>query len=138
MIQMCKLLCTYSRVRSQHKVFLRAMKRGRFKKYMTIWAICSLPLIVCSYILDPDKLINGHYSFIPSCLFKFITDDECIGCGFTRSMSLFAHGRLEESLNYNKMGYVIFMLILILNLIFAVQYLKKKLFRKEVDSVQDT
>ena len=99
------------------------MKISKIQTYTAIWAVCSLPVIFLSFFLDPDKLIENEYSFMPSCLFKFVTENECIGCGFTRSMSLFAHGRLEESFSYNKMGSVIFMLILIMNILLAYKLL---------------
>lgn len=95
--------------------------------YIKVWAVCSIPLIVGALLLDPDKIIDGEYAFLPNCLFRFFFGEECFGCGFTRSLSLFAHGRLEESLSYNKMGCVIFMLILIINVfLVCIPFIKKK------------
>lgn len=103
---------------------------GRLSKssfYIKVWALCSLPFLVASFLLNPDKVIAGEYGFLPKCLFRLVFGEDCFGCGFARSMSLFAHGRLEESFSYNKMGCVIFMLIVIINVIFVcIPFIKNK------------
>lgn len=104
---------------------IRVKSESKFFLYIKIWGFCCLPFVVFSFLLKPEKLSGGEYSFMPQCLSKFFFQTECIGCGFTRAICLFAHGRLEESLNVNKIACVIFMLILIINIFLAVELFQK-------------
>ena len=60
-------------------------------------------MIIIPYVYTTDKIP------LPECAFKSITTHSCPTCGISRSYFAIAHGEFFESLNYNFMGTLLYM-----------------------------
>ena len=47
------------------------------------------------------------------CLHRLIYNEPCAGCGLTRSFVSFAHGDIESSSKYHKLGIPLFLIVLL-------------------------
>ncbi len=61
-------------------------------------------MIIIPYIYTIDKIP------LPECAFKSITAHSCPTCGISRSYFAMAHGEFFESLNYNFIGTLLYMI----------------------------
>ena len=55
---------------------------------------------------------DRHWTLPPACPVKAMTGHDCPGCGLTRSFVAIAHGDLDASLLYNRMGIAFFIAVL--------------------------
>jgi len=85
---------------------------------LIIWlgGLCYLAL------LNPDS--SGHFSLCP---FKNLGFHFCPGCGLGQSISLFFHGRFEESLRTHPLGILAF--IVLFSRIIKLSLINLKRFR---------
>ena len=93
------------------------MKEWRHKLFFWLVFLTFTPVMTLFFVLDPDELIMGSYSYMPPCLTVTFFGIECPGCGMGRALCLIAHGRFSEAAQFNSASNVIFMLISILNLV---------------------
>lgn len=95
------------------------MKSGRFhiletmqqKKpgYKEKIILLGVPLFFIAAYIYP--FVSGDR--MPLCAFHFVTDLSCPGCGVTRALAAFIHGDFQSSINYNPMGIVIALLLVV-------------------------
>ena len=104
------------------------MKSDKGLFYSALAGVCFIPVMTLFFILDPDRLVNGQYTFMPPCLTVQFFGVECPGCGMGRAFCLIAHGRFSEALSFNKASCVIFMLISLV-ILSAMVYFGQKLMR---------
>jgi hypothetical protein len=108
----------------------------KFLFYIAFAGLFFTPVLALFFVVDPDRLIADDYSFVPPCLTILFFETECLGCGMGRAFSLIAHGRFAESLEYNKSGCVIFMLISLVNITGLVYFGQKlkEIYRNKLKS----
>ena len=94
-------------------------KDKEFKKDQLTFLIFAISIILLSLILKPsnpnqedDRLSLFGFKTPTICLHKLIYKKPCAGCGLTRSFVCFAHGNIEASLEYHKLGIPLFLLVL--------------------------
>jgi hypothetical protein len=80
------------------------------------------------YVFQAKNAVN--FSGVELCLFKHFTGLPCPSCGSTRSVLQLFQGNLREAFLFNPIGYVIFIVLLIVPLwiIFDVIFAKPSLF----------
>jgi len=71
--------------------------------------VAALASIVGAALLLPPSAIGFN-----TCLSRLIFHADCPGCGLTRSMIAFAHGRLGNSLAFHPAGHLLFSYMVLL------------------------
>lgn len=84
------------------------------KRLYSLFIICLIAgYIWFYYCLSSQPTTNGGKE-IHFCLIKSITGIPCPSCGSTRSVIEISHGNLLNALYYNPLGYIIFVIMLVL------------------------
>ncbi len=96
------------------------MKEKEFKKDQWILLLFAASIIFLSCILSPapsisqdDRLTIFGFKTPIICLHRLIYQRPCAGCGLTRSFVSFAHGDIENSCKYHKLGIPLFIVLLL-------------------------
>ncbi len=61
-----------------------------------------------SFFVSPEDLDSGRVALSPTCTTKRLFGKECPTCGLTRAFSALSHGRLRQSLEYNRAAPVVY------------------------------
>ena len=94
------------------------MKDVEFIKEQWLLLLFSATIIILSCLLSPgnkqddDRLTIFGFKTPIFCLHRLIYNKPCAGCGITRSFVSFAHGDIETSYKYHKLGIPFFLLFL--------------------------
>lgn len=89
-----------------------------YKKHHSTFLIVSILIMISSFILTPAPPQGESVSFfgydIPnSCPSHVIWGIDCAGCGMTRSFVAIVHGQWKEALEFNRVGPILFLLVII-------------------------
>ena len=93
-------------------------KDKEFKKNQLFFLLVSASIILLSLILKPgdhsqdDRLSIFGFKTPILCFHMLIYNKPCAGCDLTRSFVCFAHGDIEASFEYHKLGIPLFLLVL--------------------------
>jgi len=95
---------------------------GRKLPELAAIAFCTA-VVVCSGLLGPGgewhstgervSLTRDGTWVLPACPFHTVTGIRCPGCGTTRSFIAMGHGRLAQAWRHNRIGPIIYLLILV-------------------------
>ncbi len=77
-------------------------------------------------MLSASIWINPEKTNIITCWFREITGHSCPSCGLSRSIYAVAHLHIKEAFRFHLMGPVLFGILLLLLLKFAVEIVTKK------------
>ena len=96
------------------------MKEKEFKKDQWIQLLIAGSIIFLSCVLSPaskssqdDRVTILGFKTPVLCLHRLVYDRPCAGCGLTRSFVSFAHGDIESSCKYHKLGIPLFIVVLL-------------------------
>ena len=94
------------------------MNERNFKNQQWIQLFFAVSIVLLSFVLSPgtsqDDRVEIFGIKIPVlCPSRAIFNKPCAGCGLTRSFVNFAHGNIEASYNYHKLGIPLFFLVLL-------------------------
>ncbi len=93
------------------------MKEKNFKKEQLIQLLFAATIVLLSVILSPgtsqdDRVTIFGFKTPVLCLHRLIFNEPCAGCGLTRSFVSFAHGDVEASYKFHRLGIPLFIVIL--------------------------
>lgn len=93
------------------------LNNSRQLRILEITGIFLIPVLL--FILPLDWVKEQH----SVCLFKFVTGNECIGCGMTRAVLSVMHLRFEDAFMFNKLVIIVFPLLVFIwaKMIFKLQ-----------------
>ncbi len=94
------------------------IKEKEFKKEQLFFLFFAISIILLSLIMKPsnpnqedDNLSIFGIKTPVICLHRLIYKKPCAGCGLTRSFVSLAHGDIEASLAYHKLGILFFIIV---------------------------
>ncbi len=79
--------------------------------YSRRWKFLSLFVLLSIFVFSTLVSLKQVGS-IPLCLFKFLTQLDCPGCGLVRSFISISHGHLLQAVRYNAMGPLLYLFFL--------------------------
>ncbi len=93
------------------------MEENKFYKEQLLQLLFAAAIVLLSIILKPgtnedDRVTIFGYKTPVLCLHRLIFNEPCAGCGLTRSFVSFAHGDVETSYKFHKLGIPLFIVIL--------------------------
>ena len=93
------------------------MKEKNFKKEQLLQLLFAAAIVLLSVILSPgtsqdDRVTIFGFKTPVLCLHRLIFNEPCAGCGLTRSFVSFAHGDVEASYKFHRLGIPLFIVIL--------------------------
>jgi hypothetical protein len=93
------------------------LKEKNFKKEQLIQLLFAATIVLLSVILSPgtsqdDRVTIFGFKTPVLCLHRLIFNEPCAGCGLTRSFVSFAHGDVEASYKFHRLGIPLFIVIL--------------------------
>lgn len=93
------------------------MKEKNFKKEQLLQLLFAAAIVLLSVILSPgtsqdDRVTIFGFKTPVLCLHRLIFNEPCAGCGLTRSFVSFAHGDVEASYKFHRLGIPLFLVIL--------------------------
>ncbi len=93
------------------------MKEKNFKKEQLFQLLFAAVIVLLSVILTPgtsqdDRVTIFGFKTPVLCLHRLIFNEPCAGCGLTRSFVSFAHGDVEASYKFHRLGIPLFIVIL--------------------------
>jgi hypothetical protein len=85
-------------------------------------------LLLVPLMLTPDSRLVGTHTqlWLPPCFFHYITSIPCPFCGMTTSFALIVRGDLVQAWLANPWGPLFYLILLVMNIIFAFSFLKKR------------
>lgn len=96
------------------------MKEKEFKKDQWLQLLFAASIIFLSCVLSPasptskdDRVTIFGFKTPILCLHRLIYNQPCAGCGLTRSFVSFAHGDIDSSCKYHKLGIPLFIVVLL-------------------------
>ena len=98
------------------------MSHDRNKFYLILFISCLLGYIWVYFSIKTNITENKS---VKVCLIKNITNIPCPSCGTTRSIISLTRGDLIEALNFNPIGYLITVIMLITPLWIILDVIKK-------------
>ncbi len=92
------------------------MEEKEFLKSQWIQLLFAAGIILLSLLLKPgnsqdDRVTIFGYKTPVLCLHRLLFNRNCAGCGLTRSFVSFAHGDIEGSYKFHKLGIPLFILV---------------------------
>ena len=60
------------------------------------WSLIALAILL---VIPPEVILNGPNI----CLIRKFLGVNCLGCGMTRAVSLFVHGKFSVAMSYNRL-----------------------------------
>lgn len=89
------------------------------KSIIKITLLILLPLI---FYLMPSDLLNSGPTL---CIYRNITGSECYACGTSRAIYKIMHLEFAGAYNYNKLSFIVFILLFVIWLKMLVGAIKK-------------
>lgn len=91
---------------------MRTMKKSFDKQSLKALFLVLRPFVAFSVVLFTWSLPADYFDQgEPVCISVRLFDMECWGCGLTRSIQHLMHGEWQESLDYHPLGWLIFLLL---------------------------
>ena len=89
------------------------MKEKKFYEEQLLQLLFAAAIVLLSIILKPGTNEDDRVTIFGCktpvlCLHRLIYNEPCAGCGLTRSFVSFAHGDIEASYKFHKLGILLF------------------------------
>jgi hypothetical protein len=92
------------------------MKDVEFKKTQWLQLFFAASIVLLAFLMKPgtsqdDRVVLFGFKTPVLCLHRLIYNQPCAGCGLTRSFVSFAHGDIDNSYKYHKLGIPLFIVV---------------------------